>query len=99
MGEAAAAADRVVITNDNPRSEDPNEIAAAIRAGLEGHSGVDVILDRAQAIEAAVRESSDEDVVVVAGKGHETEQELGRDKRPFSDHEVVRAVIDAAQRP
>jgi UDP-N-acetylmuramoyl-L-alanyl-D-glutamate--2,6-diaminopimelate ligase len=99
MGEAAAGADVVVLTSDNPRDEDPAEIAAAVREGLTAHAGVRVVLDRYQAIRGAVLEAADEDVVVVAGKGHETEQEIQGERRPFRDAEVVgHAVEERARR-
>lgn len=90
MGRAARAADRVIVTTDNPRREDPAAIAAAIRAGLEGHSGAETILDRGAAIEAAVRDAGPDDVVLVAGRGHEAEQIFAGERRPFSDVEVLR---------
>ncbi len=74
---AAASADVVVVTNDNPRSEDPDAIAAEILAGIPdgpARAGVRTILDRAEAIHHAAREARDHDVVVIAGKGHETTQ-------------------------
>jgi UDP-N-acetylmuramoyl-L-alanyl-D-glutamate--2,6-diaminopimelate ligase len=91
MGEAARVADRVVLTSDNPRGEDPAAIAKAIRAGLEGHRAVEVELDRGKAIERAVREAARDDVVLVAGKGHETEQKIGDVVKPFSDVDVALA--------
>ena len=91
MGEAARVADRVVLTSDNPRGEDPAQIAKAIRAGLEGHAAVEVELDRGKAIERAVRDAAKDDVVLIAGKGHETEQKIGDAVRPFSDVDVALA--------
>ncbi len=89
MGRAAALADRVVLTSDNPRSEDPSQIVEEIRAGLTGHRGVQVIPDRREAIQHAVRTASELDVIVVAGKGHETEQQINQETQPFSDRDVV----------
>ena len=91
MGAAAAAADRIVLTSDNPRDESPQDIADAIRAGIPGDRDVSVILDRAQAIARAITDAAPTDVVLIAGKGHETEQQIGATKRPFSDVEVARA--------
>ena len=93
LGRAAARADRVILTSDNPRSEDPGDIARAIAAGLRSHPEVHVLLDRAAAIESAVAGSSEEDVVVVAGKGHETEQIVGDELRPFSDKQLVESLL------
>lgn len=90
MGRAAKGADRVVLTSDNPRSEDPATIAAAIASGLEGHPDVSVVLDRAEAIQRAIRSSGPGDVVLVAGKGHETEQHTSDGVRHFSDRDVAR---------
>jgi UDP-N-acetylmuramoyl-L-alanyl-D-glutamate--2,6-diaminopimelate ligase len=93
MGEAARPADVVVLTTDNPRDEDPAEIAKAIAEGLEGHSGVRTELDRRTAIESAILEAKDDDVILIAGKGHETEQLVGTEVRHFSDVEVARAAL------
>jgi UDP-N-acetylmuramoyl-L-alanyl-D-glutamate--2,6-diaminopimelate ligase len=89
MGQAARLADRVVLTSDNPRSEDPALIAAAIRTGLDDHPHVEVMLDRADAIREAVRRAAPGDTVIVAGKGHETEQQVDGVVRHFSDRDVV----------
>jgi UDP-N-acetylmuramoyl-L-alanyl-D-glutamate--2,6-diaminopimelate ligase len=93
MGEAARAADRVLLTSDNPRDEDPAAIAAAIREGLAGHSNVETDLDRRSAIRRAVLEAAPDDVIVVAGRGHETEQIVGCAAVPFSDKDVALAAI------
>jgi UDP-N-acetylmuramoyl-L-alanyl-D-glutamate--2,6-diaminopimelate ligase len=96
MGEAAARfADVVVVTSDNPRSEDPQAIADAVAAGAAGHRDLRVELDRRAAIELAVGEAGPGDVVVVAGKGHETTQTIGDRVLPFDDREVVRQVLDS----
>ena len=96
MGAAVAlAADRAIVTDDNPRSEDPrlivNEILAGMGAG--GRAATRVIHDRARAIEAAVREAGPDDVVVVAGKGHEDYQLYGRERRAFSDRAFVAQLV------
>ena len=93
MGEAARAADVVILTTDNPRDEDPADIARAIAKGLKRHTGVRTELDREKAIAAAILEAREDDVVLVAGKGHETEQILGTETRHFSDVEVARAAL------
>ena len=87
---AARLADRVIVTDDNPRSEAPAAIRAAI---LEAAPGAEEIGDRAEAIGTAVRGLGPGDVLVVAGKGHETGQIVGDRTLPFSDHAVVRAAI------
>ena len=98
MGEVCARlADRLVVTSDNPRSEDPMSIIKQIMDGVNGTSGmsgtsatVTVEPDRAKAIEYALANSAEGDVVVIAGKGHETTQEIAGVKYPFDDREVVR---------
>ncbi len=95
MGSAARVADRVIVTSDNPRSEDPASIARAIREGLADHPGVTTILDRAAAITEAVRAAPPDDVILVAGRGHETEQLLASGPRPFSDVTFLRGLAGA----
>ena len=94
MGEACAKlADKLVVTSDNPRSEDPLKIIDAILVGVRGRGsgiGVTVEPDRKKAIEFALREAQEGDVVVIAGKGHETTQEIKGVKYPVDDREVVR---------
>ena len=87
---AARLADAVIVTDDNPRSEDPAAIRAAILAAAPG---AQEIADRAAAIRAGVHALRAGDVLVVAGKGHETGQIVGDRVLPFSDHDVVRAAI------
>ena len=88
---AARLADSVIVTDDNPRTEEPGTIRRAI---LDAASGATEIGDRAEAIGAAVRSLGPGDVLVVAGKGHETGQIVGDRTLPFSDHAVLRAAID-----
>ncbi len=96
MGRVAAAADLVVITSDNPRSEDPAAIAEAVEAGLAAAGGrARRVLDRAAAIRAALEAARPGDVVVVAGKGHEATQEVDGHHIPFDDRRVVRDVLEA----
>jgi UDP-N-acetylmuramoyl-L-alanyl-D-glutamate--2,6-diaminopimelate ligase len=97
MGAAAAQhADVVVITSDNPRSEDPEAIIAAVAEGARGREGIERITDRRAAIERAVGLAGMGDVVVIAGKGHETYQELaGGVKLPFDDRKVAREALRA----
>lgn len=92
MGEACARlADRVVVTSDNPRSEDPMKIIENILSGIDERSGIEVEPDRRKAIHLALRGAQSGDVVLVCGKGHETTQEIAGVKHPFDDREVVRA--------
>jgi UDP-N-acetylmuramoyl-L-alanyl-D-glutamate--2,6-diaminopimelate ligase len=92
MGRAAqVSADHIVITSDNPRSEDPVSIIAMIQAGMSGDlSNVQALPDRAAAIMAAVRHADIRDIVLVAGKGHESSQEINGKKFDFSDQEHIR---------
>ncbi len=93
MGEAVGSrADWAIVTNDNPRTEDPQAIADMLVAGLDrgGRAQVEVVLDRGAAIERALDRAVPGDVVVVAGKGHETGQQIGGEVLPFSDHEQLR---------
>jgi UDP-N-acetylmuramoyl-L-alanyl-D-glutamate--2,6-diaminopimelate ligase len=95
MGRAAAGgADVVVLTSDNPRSEEPEQIAGAVLDGLgDGPARVVVELDRRAAIRDAMREAKPGDVVVIAGKGHETYQIIGSKVLAFDDREVARAAL------
>jgi UDP-N-acetylmuramoyl-L-alanyl-D-glutamate--2,6-diaminopimelate ligase len=91
---AAEAADIAIVTDDNPRSEDPAAIRAEVLAAAPGR--LREIGDRSEAIAAGVAALGAGDVLVVAGKGHESGQIIGDRTLPFSDHEVVRAAIAAA---
>lgn len=96
MAEVAARrADRIVLTDDNPRGEDGDRIIADIRAGL-GVTAAEVIRDRRMAIRHALSASAAGDVVLVAGKGHEDYQIIGSEKRHFSDQQVVREALGGA---
>jgi UDP-N-acetylmuramoyl-L-alanyl-D-glutamate--2,6-diaminopimelate ligase len=91
MGRIAAAlADTVIVTDDNPRSEDPKAIRGEI---LVGAPGAREIGDRAEAIKAGARLLGTGDLLLIAGKGHETGQIIGSTVVPFSDHDVVRGVL------
>ena len=92
MGQAAARhADRVVITSDNPRSEEPMRIIEAVAAGAG--AGALREPDRRRAIESAVLQAEPQDVVLIAGKGHESYQEIAGRRLPFSDQDVARAAL------
>jgi UDP-N-acetylmuramoyl-L-alanyl-D-glutamate--2,6-diaminopimelate ligase len=97
MGEVAASlADRSVITDDNPRDEDPEKIIAEIFAGTGGGEGIEIVHDRGAAIEFAIHSARPEDVVLIAGKGHESVQIIGAEARNFSDQVVARAALGQA---
>ncbi|MCE2531445.1 MAG: UDP-N-acetylmuramoyl-L-alanyl-D-glutamate--2,6-diaminopimelate ligase [Acidimicrobiia bacterium] len=92
---ASRLADRIIITSDNPRGEDPADIARSVLAG--GQDGAaELELDRRRAISAALADVRPDDVVIVAGKGHETEQIIGGRSLLFDDAAVVREVLGAA---
>jgi UDP-N-acetylmuramyl-tripeptide synthetase len=98
MGRVAAAqADRLLLTSDNPRTEDPLQILRDIEEGLPRGGNWAIEADRAQAIERAVLACRAEDVLLIAGKGHEDYQIVGHEKRPFSD--VAQAERALARRP
>lgn len=88
-------ADRVVLTSDNPRDEEPLAIMAQIRAGLQRPAAATEQPDRAAAIAAALQQAAPADVVLIAGKGHERWQEVAGRKLPFSDHQQAEAALQA----
>ena len=92
---AERLADRVVVTDDNPRREDGDAIVAGILAGFADPSRVVVQRDRARAIALAIAEAGADDVVLVAGKGHEPYQEIDGIRHPFDDTEVARDLLRA----
>ncbi len=96
MGAVATRlSDRVVITSDNPRSEDPRKIIADIRHGARGDYVVEA--DRRRAIALALKEARRGDIVLIAGKGHESYQEVNGVRRPFSDVAVARTALQRAR--
>ena len=111
MGTAAASADLCVVTSDNPRTEDPDAIVAQIEPGLLGHkprlassdlaratSGYTIIVDRREAIGAALAAAGTGDTVLIAGKGHEAVQIVGTERRPFDDRQEARSAIASLAR-
>jgi UDP-N-acetylmuramoyl-L-alanyl-D-glutamate--2,6-diaminopimelate ligase len=88
-------ADQIIVTDDNPRSEDPQAITAGIVSGIKSHA-VRVIHDRGEAIAAALREAQATDVVLIAGKGHEDYQIYGETRRSFSDRSEALRLLGAA---
>ena len=97
---AARLSDVVVITSDNPRSEDPTRIIDEVKLGAEpearqGRADIVTIVDRREAIQHAIDLASAEDLVLVAGKGHEKYQEIGGRVTPFDDVAVARAALEA----
>ena len=91
-------ADRVVVTSDNPRTEKPENIISQILLGLSHHTCVQVQADRALAISETIAAAANDDVVLLAGKGHEDYQEIGGVKHPFSDIVHAQAALAARSR-
>lgn len=102
MGRAAVQySDVVILTSDNPRTEDPSAILREVEVGVKealvdrGHVRYRMVADRREAIEAAIREAKPGDMVLIAGKGHEDYQIVGTTKHHFDDREVARDTIEA----
>lgn len=93
LGRAASEADQIWLTSDNPRNEDPATIAADLAEGLAADRPRTVELDRDRAIAEAILGAADDDLVVIAGKGHERIQEIAGQRRPFSDQDSARAAL------
>ena len=90
MGKIASEnADSIILTNDNPRGEDPQSIIDDILAGTKVENDVQVILDRGNAIHSAIQSLGEEEALLIAGKGHETSQVIGTKTLPFSDIEIA----------
>ena len=95
MRAALDGADRVVVTSDNPRTEDPAKIVAEVVSGASGDEKSRILeeVDRRRGIGRAIEEASAGDVVVIAGKGHEDYQIVGTQRRPFDDHAIAREAL------
>ena len=94
MGAVAERfSDHLIVTSDNPRTEDPARIMQDIRAGLADPDRALLITDRGEAIAEAGRLACPGDIVLVAGKGHEIHQIVGTDQKRFDDREAVRAAF------
>jgi UDP-N-acetylmuramoyl-L-alanyl-D-glutamate--2,6-diaminopimelate ligase len=89
MGRAASQADVVIVTSDNPRTENPESIIDELMSGVD-HPGALRVTDRRQAIGLALAEAGSDDLVLILGKGHEAMQEIGTDRLPFDDRIVAR---------
>ena len=93
MGQIAAElADRIIITSDNPRHEAPEQIINDIRAGVAAAADVQCQPDRRQAITAALQQAGADDVVIIAGKGHEQYQQIGQHRLAFDDAAIATQV-------
>jgi len=94
MGAIASQyADQVIVTSDNPRNEEENSIIAQILQGVKGQSNVRVVVERRNAIEVVFQNAQEQDVILIAGKGHEAYQEVKGKKILFSDFSHVQAEL------
>ncbi len=97
MGKAVEElADHAVVTDDNPRTEAPQKIVADILAGMNQPDAACVVHNRQAAIEYALSRAEPQDLVVVTGKGHELEQIVGNERRPFSDRHVISQILQVS---
>ena len=94
MGEATINANHVIITNDNPRSEDPIAISKNILEGIPLNKNTDVILDRKEAIYKGVESLKDNEVLLILGKGHEKVQEVQNEFLPFDDFKIAKEALE-----
>ena len=96
MGEISGRiADYTIITSDNPRTEDPEKIVEQIEEGIKKTNGkYEVVVDRTEAIEHAIKMANKRDIIVLAGKGHEPYQEINGEKHPFDERIIVNEIID-----
>ena len=94
MGAIAEThADQVILTSDNPRDEDPMEIIKEIMTGVSNTDSIQIQPDRMMAITSAINSANADDIVLIAGKGHETYQEIAGQRFPFSDRQLVRNLL------
>ena len=94
MGKASSSADYVIITNDNPRNEDPLEISKNILEGIPLNKSSDVILDRKEAIHKGVQLLKENEVLLLLGKGHEKFQEINNEFIPFDDVQITKEIME-----
>ncbi len=99
MGEVSGkTADYTIITSDNPRNENPEEIAEQIEKGIKKTKGkYEVIINRKEAIKKAIKMANKRDIIVLAGKGHELEQEINGEKKPFDERKIIKEIIEELQ--
>lgn len=100
MGEISGkVADYTIITSDNPRTEKPEDIIKAIEEGISKTKGkYEVVVDRTEAIEKAIKMVNKRDIIILAGKGHETYQEINNEKNHFDEREIVKEIIEKIQK-
>ncbi|MDA3012954.1 MAG: UDP-N-acetylmuramoyl-L-alanyl-D-glutamate--2,6-diaminopimelate ligase [Actinomycetota bacterium] len=95
MGEAAASADEIIVSNDNPRNEDPLEISKDILEGIPLNKNVKVILDREEAINTSITNLKENEILLILGKGHEKTQEIDNKMLSFDDFEIATRALKA----
>ena len=100
MGEISGkVADYTIITSDNPRTEKPEDIIKAIEEGISKTKGkYEVVVDRTEAIEKAIKMANKRDIIILAGKGHETYQEINNEKKHFDEREIIKEIIEKIQK-
>lgn len=98
-GIAVERADKVFLTSDNPRSENPDSILAEVAAGMKDRTKATIVPDRREAIRAALDSLDEDDCLLIAGKGHEDYQIIGKEKRHFSDQEEILAWVEGSTAP
>lgn len=100
MGEISGKiADYTIITSDNPRTEKPEDIVNAIEEGISKTKGkYEVIVDRTEAIKKAIKMANKRDIIILAGKGHETYQEVNNEKHHYDEREIVKEIIEKIQK-
>ena len=95
MGKTASKlADHVIITSDNPRTENPDKILSDITSGITEATQYQLILDRRIAIRQAIELAQKGDLIIIAGKGHEDYQIIGQEKLPFDDRQVAKEFLN-----
>lgn len=100
MGEISGkVADYTIITSDNPRTEKPEDIIKSIEEGISKTKGkYEVVVDRTEAIEKAIKMANKRDIIILAGKGHETYQEVNNEKKHYDEREIVKEIIEKIQK-
>ncbi len=100
MGEIAGKlADYTIITSDNPRTEEPEKIIREIESGIKNTKAqYECIIDRREAIKKAIKMANKKDIVILAGKGHETYQEINKEKKPFDERIIIKEIIEELEK-
>ena len=100
MGEISGRiADETIITSDNPRDEKPEEIISEIENGIKKTKGkYKIIVDRTKAIKSAIKRATKNDIIVLAGKGHETYQEIKGKKYPYDERKVIKEIFEELEK-